>query len=166
MHFYLWGCEEGPGAQPRCSAQLPPWPSFSPCPCQPFPCLLGSSPRAPTVPSPTREAPPSPWQALPPTARPWTNALQLEPADRLLALSACSLPAQPGPVTSNNSNIKHFARSISAAQRPCLALERQHLAMNSDLQDGCTRTPWSPAHYYPLSLQGLEKHQPVHGTLP
>lgn len=62
----------------------------------------------PVSPPPVYEGLPleCPFSHLPPEApiplsapqpRPWTNALQLEPQDRLLAPSPCSFPAQPDP---------------------------------------------------------------------
>lgn len=121
------GCEDStelchPGAQPSYNhghvLSLPL--------CQPSPCLPGSYPRVPTFLLPPGSiTPPSPQPG------PWTNTLQLEPADCLLAPSPCSLPAQPHP-SLPITPIQSIQPDPS--QLPFPALKRQRLALSSDLQ--------------------------------
>lgn len=103
--------------------------------CRTTSCLSGSSPRDPTFLLPTGRAPPP--CNLPPPPAPRLGLMHCSLSLRIACwLLSLLVPRPARPVTSNHSNTKHFPRSMSAAQWPCLDLERQHLAMNSDLQGG------------------------------
>ena len=111
-------------------------------------CHLGAQPRSPLTPLsahllPSRVLHQNPhclgslWKPDPPPApapsRPGTNTLQLYPADRLslLAPLPCSFPAQPHP-SPPITPIQSIPPDPS--QRPLPALERQRLAVSSDLR--------------------------------
>lgn len=133
------------GTQP--SYHHPPHPLPT---CQPTPCLRGSSPRIPTFSLPIRSTS-SPCNLPSPDPGLMHCSLRLRTACWLL----CPAHALPSPTHHFQSlRYKISCQIHLGCWWPCRALERQCLAMSSDLPGQLHVNSKVNAHYF-LSLHGL-----------
>lgn len=145
-----WGSEDSAKflSAGRYSAQLSPWPASSPC--QHTPCLRESSPRIPIFSLPIRSTS-SPCNLPSPDPGLMHCSLSLRTACWLL----CPAHSLPSPTHHFQSLRYKLSYQIHlGCWWPCRALERQCLAMSSDLPGQMHVNSKVNAHH-PLSLHGL-----------